>query len=199
MDFSTVVRRRHMTRAFRPDAIDAAVLDRVLHAATRTPSAGNAQGVSLLVLLDGHERAYWDTTLPDEKRTGFPWPGLLDAPVLVVVAVDPDVYVQRYGEPDKQATGLGAAADAWPQPMWFVDGGMAVHALLLAAVDAGLGACFFGVFEHEAALRSLLDAPDRVRLVGTVALGHADEARDRPSRSAARARRDDVVRFGRWR
>ena len=199
MDFSTVVRRRHMTRAFRPDVIEGPVLDRVLHAATRTPSAGNAQGVSLLVLRDGQPRSYWDTTLPAAKRPHFPWPGLLDAPALVVVAVDPDAYVERYAEPDKQATGLGTATDAWPQPMWFVDGGMAVHARLLAAVDAGLGACFFGVFEHEAALRALLGAPDRVRLVGTVALGHADEARDRPSRSAARARRDDVVRFGRWR
>ena len=118
--------------------------------------------------------------------------------VLVVVAVDPGAYVERYAEPDKRATGLGADAAAWPQPMWFVDGGMAVMAILYAAADAGVGACFFGVFGHEAALRDALEVPAAVRLVGTVALGTADPSRDRTSRSAARARRDDVVRFGRW-
>jgi nitroreductase len=154
--------------------------------------------VSLVVLQDERVRDYWATTLPLDRRAAFPWPGLLDAPVLVVVAVDPRVYVSRYGEADKRATGLGAAAAAWPQPMWFIDAGMAVQALLLAAVDESLGACFFGVFEHEASVRALLGAPDLVRVAGTVALGHADSSRDRPSRSAARSRRSDVVRFGRW-
>jgi nitroreductase len=198
MDFSAVVRGRRMVRAFRADAVEPAVLERALRPATRAPSAGNSQGVSLVVLQGERARDYWDTTLPSDRRAGFPWPGLLDAPVLVVVAVDPRAYVSRYGESDKQATGLGATADAWPQPMWFIDAGMAVQALLLGAVDESLGACFFGVFDHEASVRALLGAPDDVRIAGTVALGHADPSRDRPSRSAARARRSDVVRFGWW-
>jgi nitroreductase len=198
MEFSAVVRRRRMVRAFFPTRLEPAVVERVLHPATRVPSAGNTQGVSLVVLQHERVRDYWDTTLRTERRAGFPWPGLLDAPVLVVVSVDPDAYVDRYGEADKRATGLGEAADAWPQPMWFVDAGMAVQALLLAAVDEGLGACFFGVFEHEAAVRTMVGAPEHIRIVGTVALGHADAARDRPSRSAGRAPRGDVVRFGRW-
>jgi nitroreductase len=199
MDFSDVVRRRRMVRAFRPEPLEPSIIAKVLMPATRGPSAGHAQGVSLIVLHDGRQLAYWDTTLPPDKRAQFPWPGLLDAPVLVVVAVDPDAYVERYGEADKLASGLGAQADAWPQPMWFVDGGMAVLAILYAATDAGLGACFFGVFDHEAALRDALGVPERIRLVGTIALGVPDSARDRPSRSADRPRRDDVVRFGSWR
>ena len=188
-----------MVRAFLPEPLETSVIEQVLLPATRGPSAGHAQGVSLIVLHDGRQHAYWDTTLPPDKRAQFPWPGLLDAPVLVVVAVDPDAYVERYGEADKLASGLGAQADAWPQPMWFVDGGMAVLAILYAATDAGLGACFFGVFDHEAALRDALRVPERIRLVGTIALGVPDPARDRPSRSAERPRRDDVVRFGSWR
>ena len=188
-----------MVRAFLPDPLGAPVIAGILEAATRGPSAGHAQGVSLIVLHEGRQRVYWDTTLAPERREHFPWPGLLDAPVLVVVAADPDAYVERYAEPDKRASGLGAGAGAWPQPMWFVDGGMAVMAILYAAADAGVGACFFGVFDHEPALRNVLGVPDHVRLVGTVALGMADPERDRPSRSAARPRRDDVVRFGGWR
>ncbi|MEO8692285.1 MAG: nitroreductase family protein [Acidimicrobiales bacterium] len=199
MDFSDVVRRRRMVRSFRPEPLAPAVIEQILAPATRVPSAGHAQGVSLIVLHEGRQQAYWDTTLPPEHRAQFPWPGLLDAPVLVVVAVDPGAYVERYGEADKRATGLGADSEAWPQPMWFVDGGMAVMAILYAAAAAGVGACFFGVFDHETALRETLAVPSRVRLVGTVALGMADPAGDRISRSAARPRRDDVVRFGRWR
>ena len=199
MDFSEVVRRRRMVRAFRPEPLETSVIAQVLTPATRGPSAGHAQGVSLIVLHDGRQHAYWDTTLPPDKRAQFPWPGLLDAPVLVVVATDPDTYLERYGEDDKAAAGLGTDTSAWPQPMWFIDGGMAVLAILYAAADAGVGACFFGVFDHEAALREALGAPERIRLVGTVALGVPDPARDRPSRSAGRLRRDDVVRYGGWR
>jgi len=188
-----------MVRAFLPDPLTESVIARILEPAISGPSAGHAQGVSLIVLHEGRQNLYWDTTLPPERRGQFPWPGLLDAPVLVVVAVEPDAYVERYAEPDKRSSGLGASADSWPQPMWFVDGGMAVMAMLYSAADAGVGACFFGVFDHEAPLRDALAVPEPVRLVGTVALGMADPARDRASRSAARPRRDDVVRFGSWR
>ena len=39
----------------------------------------------------------------------------------------------RYAEEDKARTGLGAGADAWAVPYWWVDGGMAAMTLLLAA------------------------------------------------------------------
>jgi len=188
-----------MVRAFLPQPLSPSLIAQVLAPATRGPSAGHAQGLTLLVLDQGAQQRYWDTTLPAERRSTFPWPGLLDAPVLVVVAVDPEAYVARYAETDKSASGLGAGADAWSQPLWFVDAGMAAMAILYSAADAGLGACFFGVFDHEAPLRAALEVPEHIRLVGTIALGIADPERDRPSTSVARPRRDDVVRFGRWR
>ena len=48
---------------------------------------------------------------------------------------------------------------------------MAVMSLLLAAEAAGLGALFFGLFEHEADVRALLRIPDDWQPLGTVALG----------------------------
>ena len=50
-------------------------------------------------------------------------------------------------------------------------------------VEAGLGACFFGLFEHEDGVVRAFGVPARGGLVGTVALGHP--APDRPGRSAA--------------
>ena len=187
-----------MVRAFLPDPIEPDVLHTLLRVATRTPSAGFCQGVSLVVLRGSETARYWDTTLAHPRRASFAWPRLLAAPVLVLIAADPRAYTERYEESDKAHTGLGAGADRWPQPMWFVDAGMTAMALLYAATGAGLGACFFGVFDHEAPLKARLGIPDAVRLAGTVALGHPDPAADRPSRSSGRPRRADVIRYSRW-
>lgn len=202
MDLFDALARRHMVRAFRPDPIEHALLERVLDAARRAPSAGFTQGVDLLVLEGSAQTAsYWDTTLAPERRAGFPWPGLLVAPVLVVVCADPAAYVARYAEADKAHTGLGDGAERWAVPFWFVDAGMAAQNLLLAATAAGLGACLFGVFEHEPAVCAAFGVPAGVRTVATIALGHPDPSADRPSRSAStRPRRPigDLVHRGRW-
>jgi nitroreductase len=194
-----VVRRRQMVRAFTTDPVEREVLDGLLDLARRAPSAGNSQGTAFVVLDTADAVAgYWDLTLPAERRASFGWPGLLDAPVLVVVVCSERAYVDRYAEPDKAATGLGDDAAAWPVPYWYVDAGMAIEHLLLGVTEAGLGACFFGLFDHEAAVLASLGVPAGWRAVGTIAIGHP--APDRPGTSAGRPRRpfDDVVHRGRW-
>lgn len=188
-----------MVRAFTDQPVSADVVDGLVDLARRAPSAGNSQGWAFVVLSGGAETArYWDASLPPERRATFRWPGLLAAPVLVLVLVRPDAWVERYAEDDKAATGLGAGAGEWPVPYWWVDGGMAAEHLLLGAVEAGLGACFFGLFGHEPAVLAALGVPEDWRAVGTVALGHP--APDEPGRSATRGRRslDDVIHRGRW-
>jgi len=200
VEFREVLARRRMVRAFTPEPVAPAVLDELLDAARRAPSAGHTQATELVVLVGPDETArYWDASLPPARRADFAWTGLLAAPVLVVVLCEPGRYVARYGEDDKARTGLGAGPDAWATPYWWVDGGMAVHTLLLGAVDAGLGALLFGVFDQEPAVRSALGIPADRGIVGVVALGHPDPAGDpRPGRSASRPRRPtaEVVHRG---
>jgi len=199
LDFQEVLDRRHMVRAFRPDPIDPVVLQRLLSDALRAPSAGNSQGTELVVLVGPEETArYWDVALPAERRAAFAWPDLLAAPVLVLVLADPQRYLDRYAEPDKAASGLGDDPSAWRTPYWLVDGGMAVHTLLLGAVDAGLGALLFGLFAREEAVRAALGVPEDRDVVGVVALGHSLPSR--PGRSAGRPRRptDEVIHRGGW-
>ena len=193
-----VVRSRRMVRSFSRDPVDDDLLVELLDLARRAPSAGNSQPWELLVLERTQTARYWEVTL-GERRAGFRWQGLLDAPVLVVPYVRPAAYVERYAEGDKAATGLGRGADAWPVPYWWVDGGAAVENLLLAATAAGLGACFFGQFDHEADVRTAFGVPEDRRALGTVALGHP--APDEPGRSATRPRPalDTIVHRGRWR
>ena len=199
MELADGIRRRRMVRAFTPDPLATGDLEGLVDLARRAPSAGHTQGWAFVALEGPEETArYWDVALPEPRRAGFRWPGLVAAPGLIVVLVRPAAWVERYAEADKAATGLGAAVGAWAVPYWWVDGGAAVEHLLLGAVDRGLGACFFGLFEHEAAVLSALGVPDGWRAVGTVAVGHP--APDEPSRSVARGRRslDEVLHRGGW-
>jgi len=199
MEFADVVTSRRMVRSFEPRPVPTHVLDRVLDLARRVPAAGNTQGLDLVVLEGEQTARYWDVTLPPTARASFPWPGLLDAPVLVIPVGDPEAYVVRYAEPDKVRTGLGEGTEAWPVPYWYVDTAFAAMVTLLAAVDAGLGALFFGQFDHEDAVRRALGIPEGRRPVGTIAIGYPT-AEQRPSASARRARRpfDEVVHRGGW-
>jgi hypothetical protein len=69
--------------------------------------------------------------------------------------------------------------------------------MLLAAVDQGLGALFFGV-RQVGAFRASFDVPDSYTPIGAIAIGRS--APDVRSPSLARGRRgvDEVVRYGRW-
>jgi nitroreductase len=200
-DFRDVVRNRRMTRAFVGDPIDPTVVDDLVDLASRAPSAGKTQGWHVIVLEGPQQVArYWDITLPDDKRASFRWEHLLDAPVLMLPLADPAAYVERYAEADKARTGLGTGADAWPAPYWTIDTSMAVMTLLLAAEDRGLGALFFGVFQHEAEVRAEFGIPERLEIIGAIALGHPRRD-DEPGRSSARARRspEQIIHRGRWR
>lgn len=198
--FWQVLASRLMCRDFEPTGLSDEVVATVARSAFRGPSAGNTAGLDLLVLSGEDVGAYWDVTLPPDRREGFRWPGLLLAPTLLVPVVDPGSYVERYRRPDKSHTGLGASEISWQVPYWFVDGGAAVMSMLLAAEALGLGALFFGQFEHEPALRRRFGVPDDHRTLGTLAIGRpAAEGRD-PSRSARGGRPDwEAHTFrGRW-
>jgi nitroreductase len=199
LELSDAVRRRRMVRAFTSEPLLPGTVAALVDLARRAPSAGHTQGWAF-VALEGPDQTdrYWNVTLTEERRARFRWPGLLTAPALVIALVRPDAWPERYAEPDKAASGLGAGSEAWSVPYWWIDGGMAVEHLLLGAVDAGLGACFFGLFGHEAAVLAELGVPDGWRALGTIAIGHP--AADEAGRSAARGRLplSDVLHRGGW-
>ena len=203
-EFAEVVRSRRMTRAFDSRPIDADVLDGLVDLASRAPSAGKTQGWHLVVLEGTDTELFWDSTLPAVKRDSFRWQHLLTAPVIALPLADSKAYVDRYAEPDKVQTGLGAGASAWPVPYWTIDTSMAVMTLLLAAEDVGLGALFFGVFRGERELRQRLGIPPGLELLGAVALGYRSAASGDPAsgpgRSAGRGRRQaqQIIHRGHW-
>lgn len=187
-DFFEVLARRRMCRDFLPTPLDDLVVERIAAAGLRAPSAGNTASLDIVVLDGDAVATYWDTTLPPPRRDRFAWPGLLEAPTLLLAYQEPEAYVRRYGEPDKAESGLGDGQGVWPVPYWWVDGGAAVMAMLLAAEAEDLGALFFGQFDHEQAVANVFGVPDGHRAVGTIALGVPRPGGLSRSASAARGR-----------
>src|SRR2546428_8053377 len=160
-----------MVRSFQERAVDADALERILDAARRGPSAGFSQGFEFLVLSGPDEVSrYWDATLPTDRRHSFAWPGLLRAPVVVVPFAHKQAYLDRYAEPDKGWTDKDESR--WPVPYWLVDTSFAAMLILLAAVDEGLGAVFFGVGDADGLGRQF-NVPPGYEPIGAIAIGHA--------------------------
>ncbi|MDT4956295.1 MAG: hypothetical protein QOD31_94 [Pseudonocardiales bacterium] len=195
MELTEVVRKRRMIRTYDPDqGIPREALQEMLSLAARAPSAGHTQGWRFLVLDDITSRAaFWDATTDDEVDSWLE--RMRTAPVLIVVFSDKDAYLDRYAEEDKGWS--DRAESRWPVPYWDIDAGMAAMILLLAAVDAGLGACFFGVpTEKWDALRAAFAVPPGLRPVGVVSMGHpAPDARS-PSLRRGRRPLGEIVSYG---
>jgi nitroreductase len=197
MELREVVRRRRMVRHFDPRPLPDEVLDRILHSATRAPSAGFSQGLDLLVL-EGREavRGFWRATADPRFATPY---SSAEPPVIVLVLSDKQAYLDRYAAPDKAGLGMDVE-EGWPVPYWDMDAAMAVMLMLLTAVDEGIGAWYFGVFHGAAALLRGLGVPEGRRLVGAVALGWP-AVDDRPGgspRTRPRRPMGQVVHRGRW-
>jgi nitroreductase len=71
--------------------------------------------------------------------------------------------------------------------------------ILLTAVDLGLGALFFGIFQGENALMDALGVPSGFRPIGAIAVGYPTAGeRSKPELPAGRRRLDEVVRWDGW-
>src|SRR4051812_49579843 len=200
MEFSDVVGSRRMVRRYDPEQpVPPEALHTILRNATRAPSAGFSQGWDFVVLTEPEQReAFWAaTTDPDDDPDAW-LEGVSSAPVLVLCCSDEGSYLRRYAEPDKGWTDMDEAR--WPAPYWDIDTGMAAMLILLTAVDAGLGALFFGIPpEKIAAFRSAFGVPEALRPIGTVAVGYP-KPHDPPSPSLQRGHKPshEVIHRSHW-
>ena len=196
MELRDAVRGRRMIRTYDPGRpVPRETVDELLKLAIRAPSAGHTQGWRFLVLDDITSRdRFWSAT--GEGEPPDPWlERMIQAPVLVVCFSDKQAYLDRYAEPDKGWTDRDEAH--WPVPYWHIDTGMAAMIFLLAAHDAGLGACFFGVPPDKwDALSQAFSVPDGLAPVGVISLGHPAPDLRSPSLKRGRRTLADVVSYG---
>ncbi|MFW6868515.1 nitroreductase family protein [Nocardioides sp. CPCC 206347] len=210
MEFSEVVRRRRMTRAYTPDPVDPGVVERALEAATRAPSAGFSQGWAFIVLdTPAAVQGFWAAQAP-AAVDGTPdrWlAGMMSAPVVIVPCSRRSAYLARYSEADKARAGLVGDESRWAMPYWHLDTAMASLLILQSVADAGLGSCFFGLVPDRVdAVREVLGLVDTAEEeaphpIGAITIGHPAPRTTGAAGSASRRRRtpwEEVAHRGRW-
>lgn len=203
-----MIKRRKMVRAFTGEPLAPGIADRLLRAANRAPSAGFSQGYSFLALEDIQQCAsLWEVLdedaasagdIPAEERAMIE--AMSRAPLIIIPLASKDIYLDRYARPDKGWADRDESH--WPVPYWYIDTGFTALFILLAAVDEGLGAVFFGIMpENMPDFRSRFGVPDEWTPIGAIAIGHpAPEADQMPSsaRTIARKNLDELVHRDRW-
>jgi nitroreductase len=216
--FSHLVNSRRSTRAFLPDAVPDEVLHQILRSARQAPSGANLQpGAFVQVRGQARERlcgelvasfragtqevedyAYFPKPMPSllrrrqvaaaralygalglerEDRSGRDGQfernfRFFDAPVALLVTIDRDF-------------GSGG----------YMDLGMGIYGLMLAARAQGLATCAIGAMaSYPALIRRSLGLDDRDTIVCGMALGYADEAAPVNSTVTSRCELDDYFR-----
>jgi nitroreductase len=134
MDFFEVIASRRSIRAYKPDAVEDAKLERVLDAARLAPTANDQQPFRVFVLPTEGRQA--------ELRKAYDRAWFVSAPYVLV--------------------GCRVAAEAWVRPTdgknhADVDATIATAHLILAATALGLGTCWIAHFNLPAA-KALLSA-----------------------------------------
>ncbi len=175
------------------------VVERLLEHATHAPSAGFSQGWAFLVLTAPEDRArFWAATVPPDAGAPDGWlTGMSRAPLIIVPHGNKSAYLERYAAPDKGWTDRDEAR--WPVPYWDIDAGFASLLMLLGAVDAGLGACFFGIPPvSTATYRAAFGVPEEYAPIGAITVGYPKPDRRSPSLRRGRRGVDEVVHRGHW-
>jgi nitroreductase len=155
--FLELAAKRRSVRAYRPDPVPRDVLEEILEAGRRAPSACNKQPWRFLLVEKEEERRALGMAYARE------W--FWKAPLVLVVCVLP--------------------GEAWTRPYdgenyAMVDGALAMDHIQLAAAAAGLGTCWIGAFDPAAA-RQILRLPDGMKIVGMTPVGYpAAEESPRP-------------------
>lgn len=145
MDVFEAVQKRHSIRAYKPTPIPEEKLKRILESARLAPSAGNIQPWYFVVVKNREKR---ETLARGGRYARF----LSESPIVIV--------------------GCG---DQKGSPNWYaVDVAIALQNMVLTATAEGLGTCWIGSFSEEK-VKSLLNIPDRFRVVALIAMGYQRE------------------------
>lgn len=199
MEFEDVVRARRSVRAFRPDPVPQDLLREVLEIASRSPSGTNIQPWKVHVVtgamrdrLEREVLAHRDTR-PEDAGAEFARTGKRKEPYISRMrTLGKDMYA-RIGIPrgDEAATwaqwgrnysffdapvGLIFTIDKELDSMSFLDIGMFMQTLMLAARDRGLDTCAQGAWNmFWTVTRRVLSIPEDEYIVVGMSLGYADD------------------------
>ena len=149
MDFFELIQKRYSVRAYKPDQVEETKLQQILQAARLAPTAANRQPFHVIVIkTDGKEATL--KRVYDRK-----W--FTDAPVVLCVCAIPDQAWTRRQDGKCYCD---------------VDAAIVMDHIILAAAALGLGTCWIGAFNPDAA-REVLNLPPEVEPIAFTPLGYA--------------------------
>ncbi len=162
---------RRSIRKFKPDAVDHALLESIVEAASYAPSWKHTQIVRYIAvegdLKDKIGREY-TSTFPNNGKI------IENAPLLIAVTV----IKNRCGF-ERDGSFTTDRGDTWQM----YDAGIASQTFCLAAHEAGLGTVIMGIFDR-AEIETALEIPEDRELVALIPVGYPDEEPVAPRRKA---------------
>ena len=141
---------RRSIRSFTSEPVSDEQITKLLMAAMAAPSAGNEQPWEFIVV---RERSAMEQITQIHQYSQM----LKEAPVAIIVCADP-------------------GRSKYPFDYWIQDCAAATQNILLAAVTAGLGTCWLGIYpqpERVEALRQIFGVPDSIVPFAVVAVGYS--------------------------
>ena len=185
MDVFEAINTRRSVRRFKDHPVEDEKLNALLEAVRQAPSWSNLQCWRFVVVADeGRRRRLSELSFLESffSRYGYSanpaQKGIAEAPVVIVACADPS-----------------KSGDLWQQPFYMTDVGIASQNLMLAAHALGLGTVYVGVFQ-EKEIKTLLNIPDPIRVVGLFPIGYPLKAgKEGPGRFPL----DDIVCRESWR
>lgn len=194
-----VLQQRRSIRAFLPAAVPDALLEQLLQTARRAPSGGNLQPGQLIAVRGAARERLTTALLQDfenqvpecEDYAYFPRPmpmQLRKRQVASAQALYGALGVTRDDRPGREAqfarnyrffdapVALVVTIDSHYGPGGYMDLGMTLYGLQLAAAAMGLGSCAIGALaSYPATVRRVLNLPESKHIVCGMAVGWPDE------------------------
>ena len=166
MEFQELIKQRYSVRAYKPDDVPSNIIDKVLEAARLAPTAANRQSFRLFVIKTAHFK--------DKLKKIYHREWFIQAPYVIGICANLEGnWVRRDGR---------NYAD--------VDSAIVMDHVILSATDLGLGTCWIGAFDPDAA-RKFLDFPQGMEPIAFTPMGYpADNPGIKKRKSV-----DELVRY----
>ena len=170
MDFMTCVKERRSIRRFKDQKVDHALFEKIVEAASYSPSWKNTQIARYIVVED---RALIDY-IADNGVMDYAHNAeiMRNAPALVLVT-----YICGRSGYERDGSFTTSKKDQWEM----FDTGIATQTFCLAAHSLGVGTVIMGIFDDEKVAKAA-GIPEGQKLGAIIAAGYPDETPTMPKR-----------------
>ncbi|MCX7943875.1 MAG: nitroreductase family protein [Deltaproteobacteria bacterium] len=152
MEFFDVIKKRRSIRSFNSKEVDPIKIENLIKAAFWSPSFDKVKAINLFIIREK------DTI--KKLATSTPYSSVLRA-TNTIILIGYDSEVGNHFE---------------------VDTSMAAMSIMLTATDMNLSTCYVQIHKEsgpfgdaEAYTRNLISAPDKIKILGAIALGYTDQ------------------------